>query len=231
MSNRRLFNRQFSFNMNDISIDDLYEDWIDEIVSRPLINNTSVMREEVSNALRINQRLISNMYSLRRHLEMDDTVEQLFTHTGTTEHPFASRRDARNTRTFNTMDNNFVINNIGNADGVFDLFRSLLEVMIEPVVNTEMEDIKVTLSEAEFDNLSCQTITECSIKDYENKDCNVCIEGYKVGESVVTLPCEHYFHRNCIRDWLCQEKVTCPVCRHDTREQCKPKECAEESST
>uniref|UniRef100_A0A6C0H6Z2 RING-type domain-containing protein n=1 Tax=viral metagenome TaxID=1070528 RepID=A0A6C0H6Z2_9ZZZZ len=219
MSNRRVF----SFDMN---IDDLYEDWIDDVVSRPLINNTS-MTEEVNNALRINQQLISNMYQLRRQLEMDDTVDQIFT--GTTGHGIS--RAGRNNRTFNTMDNNFVINNIGNADGVFELFRSLLEVMIEPAVNTEMEDIKVTLTEAEFDNLSCQTITECSIKDYENKDCNVCIEGYKVGECVVTLPCEHYFHKSCIHGWLCQEKVTCPVCRHDTREQCNPKECAEESST
>ena len=228
MSNRREFIRQYWFNLNNVDVDEIYENWIDEIVSRPLVSNSSILTEEVSNALRINQQLINNMYSLRRHLEMDDSMEHII--------PGETSQSRANThgRRFN-LENNFVINNIGDADGVFDLFRSLLEVMIEPPVNTEMEDIKVTLTEAEFDNLPHQTITECSLKEFENKDCNVCIESYRLGDCVVTLPCEHYFHKHCIRGWLCHEKVTCPVCRHDTREQSKPKECtgecAEDSRT
>ena len=225
MSNRRAFNRPYGFNFNNMNVDEFYEDWIDEIVSMPLVSNSSVLTEEVNNALEINQQLINNLYSLRRHLEMDttdttnttdtiETMEQIFLGV-----PRRSNRQTTGGR-FN-LENNFIINNIGNADGVFDLFRSLLEVMIEPPVNTEMEDIKVTLTETEFDNLPHQTVTARILKNFEHKDCNVCIENYNVGDSIVTLPCKHYFHENCIRGWLCNEKVTCPVCRHDTREQCE----------
>jgi len=228
MSNRREFTRPYWFNFNNMNVDEFYEDWIDEIVSMPLVSNSSILTEEVNNALQINQQLINNLYSLRRQLEIDsmdsmysmdtmDTVEQIIS--GSLRSP--NRRT--NGRRFD-LENNFVINNIGNADGVFDLFRSLLEVMIEPNVNTEMEDIKVTLTEADFNKLSHQTITECILKELEHKDCNVCIENYNVGDCVVTLPCKHYFHENCIRGWLCNEKITCPVCRHDTREHSEKKE-------
>lgn len=235
MSNRREFTRQYYYNNN--LVDELYEDWIDEIISMPLVSDSSVLTEEVGNALRINQQLINNLYSLRRHMEMDHhTTNTVENNTQTnwdrgTQTNWNSQR-TRSGQRFN-LENNFVINNIGNADGVFDLFRSLLEVMIDPPVNTEMEDIKVTLPEADFSKLPHQTITECILNEFENKVCNVCIENYREGDIVVTLPCEHYFHRDCIHSWLCHEKVTCPVCRHDTRDLNlpKPKESAAEDSS
>lgn len=227
MSSRRELIRQYWLNLSQMNAHDLYEDWMDEIVSLPLVSN-SILTEEVTNALQINQQLINNLHSLRRHLELDtmdtmDTMETIDTMDaiGTMGTVVSGvRRHRRREPNVNRLssNNNFVINSIGNSEGVFDFFRNLLEVMIEPSVNTEMEDIKVTLTEADFNNLPHQIITEHVIKGFDHKECNVCIESYKVGDSVVTLPCEHYFHEKCIRGWLCNEKVTCPVCRHDTRE-------------
>lgn len=45
-----------------------------------------------------------------------------------------------------------------------------------------------------------------------NTDCTICIDGMKVGEVVVTLPCSHLFHEECVVLWLKQHN-TCPVCR------------------
>jgi len=42
--------------------------------------------------------------------------------------------------------------------------------------------------------------------------CSVCMEDYKIDETVHKLPCDHLFHENCIVPWL-ELHDTCPVCR------------------
>ena len=45
-----------------------------------------------------------------------------------------------------------------------------------------------------------------------SKSCTVCMEDYKEGDSLRTLPCLHQFHANCIDEWL-GYKSSCPVCK------------------
>ena len=40
---------------------------------------------------------------------------------------------------------------------------------------------------------------------------------YKDGEVIVATPCEHVFHKRCLREWF-QLSRTCPVCRTDVPE-------------
>ncbi|ORY63339.1 uncharacterized protein BCR38DRAFT_410275 [Pseudomassariella vexata] len=49
--------------------------------------------------------------------------------------------------------------------------------------------------------------------------CPICRE-YEV-EDLVTLPCGHKFHAECVRRWLqCGQNRDCPVCRHGLRHKC-----------
>jgi hypothetical protein len=44
----------------------------------------------------------------------------------------------------------------------------------------------------------------------------VCLEEYVDGESrVMSLPCGHEFHAECITPWLVTRRRTCPICKGD----------------
>ncbi|KAF1983830.1 hypothetical protein K402DRAFT_406555 [Aulographum hederae CBS 113979] len=48
------------------------------------------------------------------------------------------------------------------------------------------------------------------------KECVVCLEEYEDGVSrVMSLPCGHEFHAECITPWLTTRRRTCPICKGD----------------
>lgn len=50
-------------------------------------------------------------------------------------------------------------------------------------------------------------------KNKEEK-CVVCQENFKFGKRLITLPCDHQYHSDCIIEWL-KIKKTCPMCQKE----------------
>ncbi|CAI2298649.1 unnamed protein product [Caenorhabditis sp. 36 PRJEB53466] len=48
----------------------------------------------------------------------------------------------------------------------------------------------------------------------EEETCTVCLCAYEDGENITNLPCNHFFHTECIEKWLKLNKK-CPMCRVD----------------
>ena len=42
--------------------------------------------------------------------------------------------------------------------------------------------------------------------------CAICLEEFSAQEKLARLPCKHFFHAKCIKDWLVLN-ATCPNCR------------------
>jgi len=58
----------------------------------------------------------------------------------------------------------------------------------------------------------------CEWRRYTGKqvECVVCLEEYVEGVSrVMSLPCGHEFHADCITPWLTTRRRTCPICKGD----------------
>lgn len=104
---------------------------------------------------------------------------------------------------------------------VSEMFRGLVDLLMtnEVAPRGDFEDVKVVLQADEFDNLEKLTVDKENVDEYGSKECNVCIESYKEGDNLTRLPCNHVFHEECIKNWLCNENVKCPVCRSDTRQK------------
>lgn len=48
---------------------------------------------------------------------------------------------------------------------------------------------------------------------HEKKCCSICLTDLDT-ERVLRLPCEHFFHKDCLVNWL-KRSTVCPLCRTD----------------
>lgn len=153
----------------------------------------------------INESVINSIIRLRTSLE------------------FFSLNTQHNVIPFNRLTNRildtFMISTFITAD---DMYESL----------NDLENVKITLSEADFNKLYNITLTsncnlnycECTFNEIVNEclykgDCHICLDTFKKGDNKVFLKCKHYFHKECIYKWLCCEKTNCPICRYDVRNE------------
>ena len=57
-------------------------------------------------------------------------------------------------------------------------------------------------------------------KDNEDegfRKCMVCLVEYSEGEDLRTMPCMHFFHKECIDKWLLERGSTCPICKFNIK--------------
>ena len=65
-----------------------------------------------------------------------------------------------------------------------------------------------------------ETLPEREIlqSDIENSNdqnsCIICLSQFQVKDKVITLPCLHIFHSECIKKWL-NSRDDCPICKHN----------------
>jgi hypothetical protein len=117
-------------------IDDIYESWIEEVSRMPLRTSSPPRTGNIARALEINNQLVTNLYSIRRHLEMQDSLDI----------PHLPRLPA------------FQINDF------FGMMQGMFEAMIADSNVSTMEDVKVVMPEEDFMKLSCTEIQEDSEK-------------------------------------------------------------------
>ena len=50
----------------------------------------------------------------------------------------------------------------------------------------------------------------------DNKSCVIYLEDFTPNDKVIFLPCFHFFHSKCIRDWT-KKQDNCPFCKLDIK--------------
>lgn len=100
-------------------------------------------------------------------------------------------------------------------------------------ISENMEDVKIVMSDQEFEslddikyidyinNIRPNDIIELDIEDesdnqYDIKErdsCSICTDEFENNSIITKLPtCTHFFHKGCIKRWLTECKNKCPLC-------------------
>jgi len=136
-------------------------------------------------------------------------TEQNIIHTNLINNMTDLRRTIESRLNNNTQQNNFFSNNLlSNFESI------ILEFLFNE--NDEQEDVKVTVPENIFNTFKTTLLTNKNINNYKDKSCNICIEEFNLNEILTTLKCNHFFHKNCIKEWLTKQSKKCPICRNET---------------
>ena len=53
------------------------------------------------------------------------------------------------------------------------------------------------------------------INETNTQNCSICLEKYKINETIIKLNCKHEFHKECLEKWLQNDKKDCPLCRSE----------------
>jgi hypothetical protein len=73
--------------------------------------------------------------------------------------------------------------------------------------NENVDDIKDIINQ-----LPVNTLKDVNKLNEENKRCVICYENFKNNDNIIYLPCFHFFHQNCIINWI-KKKPSCPLCK------------------
>jgi hypothetical protein len=68
-------------------------------------------------------------------------------------------------------------------------------------------------TEAIIDTIPLLNMTDTILAEMADVTCPVCLNDMEVGQEARKLPCEHYFHKGCVDEWL-KVNASCPTCRY-----------------
>ena len=97
---------------------------------------------------------------------------------------------------------------------LFDNFNNFVEEQMR--LQEELEDVKITLSENDFDKLNSTILDESLL--YK---CSICLEYTKISEELIILQCKHIYHKDCLKQWVTKNSTKCCECRFDIRDELK----------
>lgn len=117
------------------------------------------------------------------------------------------------------------------------LFRTVLVRLLPPAPHTELGKTRVIVAlremfqemkpriDLELRNLGrthetwqslVTTVSTDILKQIQEYECAICISEINdspPGTPITALPCNHIYHRRCMRDWLKSDGRGCPTCR------------------
>ena len=62
-------------------------------------------------------------------------------------------------------------------------------------------------------NLLEYEINKVDKLEESNKKCMICLEYFNNGDKIISLPCVHIYHGDCIKKWLLGNNF-CPICKY-----------------
>jgi len=121
----------------------------------------------------------------------------------------------RQNSNYNRQNSNYNRQNSNYSNNFESDYLSISNLSYNDLLNLEnrIGNVNVGLNQEEINNLN---EGEYNIKLKKNNDlnnCIICLSDFVIGEKIRFLPCLHFFHTNCIDNWL-KTKKNCPICNN-----------------
>jgi len=87
------------------------------------------------------------------------------------------------------------------------LFRDITPEDYDLLILLDEQVKKPTASDA-----SVKSLPVVGAGEFLGETCTVCLFAFEGTDTVVELPCGHFFHRSCIAKWLMEQRRVCPLC-------------------
>lgn len=65
----------------------------------------------------------------------------------------------------------------------------------------------------EFELNRFQVVKYSEMAKNSMDSCLICFDNYRDDDDIRILLCKHYFHKDCVDKWLCEQSSRCPYCR------------------
>jgi len=122
---------------------------------------------------------------------------------------------------YNNNNNKFSINqpnnlNINNNNDFINNYLRISNMTYEELLNLENKigDVNKGLNQEEIDNLGEEIYNSFINLTESTKKCIICLSDFFEGEKIRYLKCNHFFHKDCIDNWLKLQKK-CPTCNQE----------------
>ena len=117
--------------------------------------------------------------------------------------------------TVNEVRNNFIIaTDIANIANTLNITPGVILHMANNFYNQQTTE-NIIGREPGVHTLIDNNYHELSDKLKEQQECAICNEDYEPDTRVITLPCNHIFHNNCIIPWISEQSTKCPICHSE----------------
>lgn len=97
-------------------------------------------------------------------------------------------------------------------------------ITMNDIIDSSLDTIQLAgpppLSEKQISMLPSVQLTKEHFT--EKIECSICLDDIPENYHVTQLPCNHYFHKECITKWL-ETQAACPICRETITVECDDK--------
>lgn len=96
-----------------------------------------------------------------------------------------------------------------------NLFSFLKHPMALKLINAKWLDTEQPIYQINPDHFG-MLFKKKSFQESYGSDCPICLDSFKINDEIVITPCNHLFHKQCLKTWLynlSEPKHNCPYCR------------------
>jgi hypothetical protein len=108
--------------------------------------------------------------------------------------------------------------NINNNNNFIDNYLRISNMSYEELLNLENKigNVNRGLNQQEINNLGEEIYNSDLKLNDSTTQCIICLSNFKIGEKIRYLKCNHFFHKDCIDNWL-QLQKKCPTCNQEIK--------------